>query len=91
MELRLLRKDDGFIELEASGEDPSIFDSLSEILQNMKGVEYAGMVIKHPLSREVVLRVKTNPNTIKAEEALLKAAQELVSLSKDILQNFQNL
>ncbi|HDD40159.1 MAG TPA: hypothetical protein ENG21_02795, partial [Nitrososphaeria archaeon] len=62
-------------------EDPSLFDSLSEILQKMDGVQYAGMFIEHPLTKRILLRIKTDPSEIKALEALERALKELKDLS----------
>lgn len=91
LEIRVIRKSEYFLELEAVGEDPSVFDSLSEILQGIDGVEYAGITIEHPLTKKVIMRVKTEPGKIKAEEAFSKALKDLSNLSKNLLESFQKL
>lgn len=91
MELRVIRKSDDYIEIEALDEDPSLFDSLSEIVQRIEGVEYAGITVEHPLTRKVIMRVKTNPEKIKADEAVSKAVKELSDISQKLLESFQQL
>jgi len=82
---------DDFLELEALEEDPSLFDSISEVMQKMDGVEYAGMFIEHPLTKRILLRVKTNPSKIKALDALKNAIQELKQISSQLREAFEKL
>jgi len=79
------------LEIEALDEDPSLFDSMSEVLQRMSGVEYAGMFIEHPLTKRVLLRVKTDPSKIKALDALKNAVQELKQVSSQLREAFEKL
>ncbi len=57
----------------------------------MDGVEYAGITIEHPLTRKVILRVKTDSTKLKAEDALRKAVKDLQTLSKELREKFENL
>ena len=70
MEIRIIRVRDDFLELEALEEDPAFFDSLSELIQKLDGVEYAGITIEHPLTKKIIMRVKTDPSKIKAVDAV---------------------
>jgi len=79
------------LELEALEEDPSLFDSISEVMQKMDGVEYAGMFIEHPLTKRILLRVKTDPSKIKALDALKNAIQELKQISSQLREAFEKL
>jgi len=72
-------------------EDPSILDSLSEILQKIDGVQYSGMFIEHPLTKRTFLRVKTDPKKIEAAEAVRKAIQELKRISSQLREAFEKL
>ncbi len=72
-------------------EDPSILDSLSEILQEVDGVQYSGMFIEHPLTKRTLLRVKTDPSKIKASEAVEKALRELKRISSQLREAFEKL
>lgn len=89
--MRILKQRDDFLEIEALEEDPSLFDSLSEILQKMDGVQYAGMFIEHPLTKRILLRIKTDPSEIKALEALERALKELKDLSSQLRGAFEKL
>jgi len=77
-----LRED--FIEMEAVDEDQSLFDSLGEIAQGLDGVEYAGVTIEHPLTKKIIFRIKTDPEKIKAKDALDKALKQLKELSAEL-------
>ncbi|MCD6312569.1 MAG: hypothetical protein J7L79_01975 [Thaumarchaeota archaeon] len=79
------------MELEMLEEDPSILDSLSEMLQRIDGVEYAGTIIEHPLTKRVLLRVKTDSSKLKASEAVMKTLQELKQLSAQLREEFEKL
>jgi len=79
------------LELEALEEDPSLFDSISEVMQKMDGVEYAGMFIEHPLTKRILLRVKTDSSKIKALDALKNAIQELKQISSQLREAFEKL
>lgn len=60
-------------------------------MQRIDGVEYAGVTIEHPLTRKVILRVKTDSTKLKAEDALRKAVKDLQTLSKELREKFENL
>lgn len=60
-------------------------------MQRLDGVEYAGVTIEHPLTRKVILRVKTDSTKLKAEDALRKAVKNLQMLSKELREKFENL
>ena len=91
MELKIIRARDDFLELEALDEDPAFFDSLSELIQKLDGVEYAGITIEHPLTKKIIMRVKTNPSKIKAVDAVKRSIQELKGISKELREAFEKL
>ncbi len=72
-------------------EDSSLLDSLSEILQKMDEVEYSGAIVEHPLTRRVLLRVKTDGSRLKASEAVKKAVQELKHISAQLRKELEKL
>ncbi len=82
MKLNLIKERDDYIELIIMDEDQSVLDALSEVLQRMQGVEYAGHALLHPLTGEIKFILKTKPQEIKAREALLKALEELVNMTE---------
>lgn len=84
MKIEILKERDDFIEISMLEEDQSIFDALSEILQSIDGVEYAGHRLLHPLTGEVRLIVKTKAEKIKAREALVKALERINKLIEEI-------
>jgi DNA-directed RNA polymerase subunit L len=91
MKLRILTCKDDYLELEVVEEDISVFDSLSEILQKIEGVEYSGAVMEHPLTGKTILRVKTSAGRLKAVDAVKKAIQELKEVSAELRKEFERL
>jgi len=91
MELRIIRMRDDFLELEALEEDPAFFDSLSELIQRLDGVQYAGITIEHPLTKKIIMRVKTDPSKIKAVDAVKRSIQELKEISGELREAFEKL
>lgn len=91
MELKIVTLRDDFIEIEVENEDPSILDSLAEILQKMDEVEYAGVVIEHPLTMKSILRVKTDKQKILAKDALTKALNELSKIAEEFVEKTKEL
>lgn len=86
MELKIMSLKDDFIELEVQDEDPSVLDSLAEVLEKIEGVEYSGIVVEHPLTNKIILRVKTNKETIRARDALIKALELLSSIANELVE-----
>lgn len=91
MELRIITLRDDFLEIEVGDEDPSILDSLAEILQRMDEVEYAGIVLEHPLTMKTILRLKTDKQKILAKHALIRALNELSKLAEELVQKIRDL
>ena len=60
-------------------------------MQKIDGVDYAGMLIEHPLTKKVLLRVKTDPSKIKASEALKQAIKQLRQISSQLRETFEEL
>ncbi|MCS7135931.1 MAG: hypothetical protein NZ931_02410 [Aigarchaeota archaeon] len=82
MKLSVVKERDDYIELIIKDEDQSILDALSEVLQGMQGVEYAGHIPLHPLTGEIKFVLKTKPQEFKARDVLLKALKELADMTE---------
>ncbi|MCL7388058.1 MAG: hypothetical protein LZ159_05055 [Thaumarchaeota archaeon] len=84
MKLSVVKERDDYVELIIKGEDQSVLDALSEVLQRMQDVEYAGHALLHPLTGEIRFVVKTKSQEIKARDALLKALEELADITEKL-------
>lgn len=62
MEIKVVKARRDFIELEVSGIDFSVLDSLKSVLNDDERIEYAGATLLHPLTRNMRLVVKTKGN-----------------------------
>jgi len=91
MKLRLVDERDDFLELEVTGEDESLLDSLSEYVRSVGGVLYAGRRIDHPLTGKISLMVKTEPRIVKARTAVSEALKRLHKDLDDMYTEVQQL
>lgn len=82
MRLNIVKERDDYIEIIIKDEDQSVLDALSEVLQKMQGVEYAGHTLLHPLTGEIRFIVKTKSNELNVRDALLKALEELADMTE---------
>jgi len=77
---------DNEVDLKVKEEDISIMYILQyELLQNKK-IEFAGVVLKHPLTKEYELRIVTESGN--PLDALLQSTKTAVEHIEDILQVF---
>jgi DNA-directed RNA polymerase subunit L len=80
---------DNELELKLQEEDISIMYIIQHELLKQRNVEFAGVMLKHPLIKDYVLRVLTTINPIEAvRDASLSAskyAEELASTLKENL------
>ena len=84
MRLEVVKERDDYLEVAVEGEDESVLDAVSEVLQSMPGVHYAGHRLLHPLTGRIVLVVKTDPAQVKARDALLKGLSELAEMADEL-------
>ena len=75
--MQVVNERDDYLEINISDVDVSIVGSVSEYLNTLEGVEYAGYRIEHPLTGNTTLVVKTNPAKLKARDAVKKALTNL--------------
>jgi len=77
MMVKLVNKRDDYAEIVFSDVDISIVDALTDYLNNIDGVEYAGYRLEHPLTGEITLIIKTKPDKIKTKTAIDNALNSL--------------
>lgn len=76
MELKEKKIEEGTSEFTLKGEDHTIANALCSALRVAEHVAFAGYRMPHPLSKEVVIIVKTD-GKIAPREALLRASDTL--------------
>ncbi|MEM2910445.1 MAG: RpoL/Rpb11 RNA polymerase subunit family protein [Nitrososphaerota archaeon] len=91
MKLDVIKERDDYIEILVKGEDQSVLDAVSEVLQKMQGVEYAGHSLLHPLTGEVRFIVKTRSQEFKARDILLRALEELADMTERLRSQVEQL
>jgi DNA-directed RNA polymerase subunit L len=86
MHADVLSAKDEELELKLQDEDISIMYIIQHELLKEKSVEFAGMILKHPLTREYLVRVitkKKDPFEV-IQEASTKAAEVMKEISSMI-------
>lgn len=76
MEIEETSLDERTSEFTLKGEDHTVANALCTRLQTMAHVALAGYRIPHPLSREVVITVKTD-GSLRPSEAVSRAAEQI--------------
>jgi DNA-directed RNA polymerase subunit L len=83
MQAEVLSTKDNELELSLQDEDISVMYIIQHELLNEKSVEFAGVVLKHPLTREYFIRIvtkKKDPFEI-IQEASTKASEIMREIS----------
>ncbi|HIQ29484.1 MAG TPA: hypothetical protein EYH45_02855 [Candidatus Caldiarchaeum subterraneum] len=75
--IRIVNERDDYLEVNISGVDVSIVGSVTDYLNTLDGVEYAGYRVEHPLTGEITLIIKTDAGKLKARDAVKKALANL--------------
>jgi DNA-directed RNA polymerase subunit L len=86
MHAEVLSAKDEELELKLQDEDISVMYIIQHELLKEKSVEFAGMILKHPLTREYLVRVvtkKKDPFEV-IQEASTKAAEVMKEISSMI-------
>ncbi|PSN86909.1 DNA-directed RNA polymerase subunit L [Candidatus Marsarchaeota G2 archaeon ECH_B_SAG-F08] len=75
---------ENFSEFVLKGEDHTLANMLCQELRRLKGVIFAGYRIPHPLSKEVLLQLRTD-GSVTPKDALIIAAKSLSASLKGFL------
>jgi DNA-directed RNA polymerase subunit L len=82
MKMKVVEDKQDFLLVEIDGEDQSIINILTETLNKVDGVMYAGYRIEHPLTNTITMSIKVNPSKTTTRKALAEAFKELGLLVK---------
>jgi DNA-directed RNA polymerase subunit L len=77
MKMKVVEDKQDFLLVEIDGEDQSIINVLTETLNKVDGVMYAGYRIEHPLTNTITMSIKVNPSKTTTRKALAEAFKEL--------------
>ncbi|MEM1942830.1 MAG: DNA-directed RNA polymerase subunit L [Candidatus Caldarchaeum sp.] len=84
MKIRVLEEADDFMLFEVVGEDQSFLGMLTERLNGLDGVQYAGYRVEHPLTGVVSVSVKVDPRKTTPRKAVMEALKELKDLIAEL-------
>jgi DNA-directed RNA polymerase subunit L len=89
MQAEIINYSSNEIELKLKDEDISIMYIIQHHILKQKDIEFAGIVMKHPLIKEYLMRInsKTNPmdvleTSVKSADKFLKDISHLIESSK---------
>jgi DNA-directed RNA polymerase subunit L len=77
MKMKVVEDKQDFLLVEIDGEDQSIINVLTETLNKVDGVMYAGYRIEHPLTNTITMSIMVNPSKTTPRKALAEAFKEL--------------
>ena len=87
MKARVLRREKNELEFELEGEDHTFCNPLVKTLLTIEGVDFGAYHISHPLVRIPRIYVRTR-GELTPEEALIKAADKMISILNEIKEKF---
>jgi DNA-directed RNA polymerase subunit L len=87
MEVEVVRREEKELLLRIIGEDATLCNLLVKTLHSMSEVEFAAFRREHPLLSPYEILVKTRG---KPEDALLKAANKVVSSCEELLKQLKS-
>ncbi|MCS7129705.1 MAG: hypothetical protein NZ919_03615 [Candidatus Caldarchaeum sp.] len=78
--MRVVQEAEDFIVFEVEGQDQSLLGMLTEKINTLEGVQYAGYRLEHPLTGIVSVSVKVDPTKTTPRNAVMKALKDLNEL-----------
>ncbi|MCS7136945.1 MAG: hypothetical protein NZ941_01080 [Candidatus Caldarchaeum sp.] len=77
MKLRIIEENPDFISVEVTDVDQSVVNLVTETLNTMDGVLYAGYRLEHPLTGKMTVSVKVDPAKTSPRKSLLDVLHNL--------------
>ncbi|WP_338600073.1 DNA-directed RNA polymerase subunit L [Sulfolobus tengchongensis] len=90
MEVKVLKSEDNYLELEIEGEDHTLGNLIAGMLRRIKGVNFASYYQPHPLLDKIVIKVLTD-GTITPKDALIKAIENIKNLSSQYVNEIKGI
>ena len=90
MEIKILKSENNYIELEVEGEDHTLGTLLAGILRKINGVVFASYYNPHPLFDKIIIKVLTD-GSITPRDALLKATEIAKDLSSKYIDEVKGI
>ena len=87
MELKKIKEDSNFLQLEVAGETATFLNLLKEVLYEDKNVKSAAFAEVHPLLNKPQIIVRTEKG--KPETALKEAAERIKKMAEDFEDKFK--
>lgn len=90
MEVKIVKQDTNYLELEIEGEEHTLGNLIAGLLRNIKGVTYVSYNKPHPLVDVIYIKILTD-GSITPKEALLKAIENGEELANRFINEVKNL
>ncbi|BBG24237.1 DNA-directed RNA polymerase subunit L [Sulfuracidifex tepidarius] len=90
MDVRLLKKNDNYMELEIQGEEHTLGNLIAGMLQRVKGVTFASYYKPHPLVDKIIIKIMTD-GSLTPIEALKEAIKIGKEYSEQYLKEIKSL
>lgn len=90
MQIKTLKSNDNYLELQIDGEDHTLGNLLAGLLRNIDGVVYASYYQPHPLVQSIVLKIMTN-GKLNPLDALKKAIEKAEEYTNKYLEEIKGI
>lgn len=87
MQAEISNLTDREMELKLKDEDISILYILQHHILNEKGVEFAGVIVKHPLIKEFLLKITSKDNPLNILEKSIQTANDFAKNLSDSIES----
>ena len=87
MHVEISNLTDREIELKLKDEDISILYIIQHHILNEKGVEFTGVIVKHPLVKEFLLKITCSDNPVKILEKSIQSTNEFARNFSDSVES----
>ncbi|TRM75518.1 DNA-directed RNA polymerase subunit L [Sulfolobus sp. D5] len=90
MEIKILKSDNNYLELEIEGEDHTLGNLLAGTLRKIRGVTFSSYYQPHPLLDKIVVKVLTD-GSITPKDAILEGIQMIKNISSQYLNEIKGV
>ncbi|AAK40631.1 DNA-directed RNA polymerase subunit L [Saccharolobus solfataricus] len=90
MEIRILKSESNYLELEIEGEDHTLGNLIAGTLRRISGVSFASYYQPHPLSDKIIVKILTD-GSITPKDALLKAIENIRGMTSHYIDEIKGL
>ncbi|QGA54910.1 DNA-directed RNA polymerase subunit L [Sulfolobus sp. E5-1-F] len=90
MEIKIIKSESNYLELEIEGEDHTLGNLIAGTLRKISGVNFASYYQPHPLTDKIIVKILTD-GSIAPRDALLKAIETIRVMASHYIDEIKGL